>query len=50
MSIEQIENDIAGIYRWWAQSAPGVTPLEAGHLADLWALADYEYEKEAENG
>lgn len=45
-SINEVENEIAGIYHWYAKEAPGVTPIETGHLANLWALADRIYEEE----
>lgn len=35
-----LHEQIAQIYRWWADEAPGVTPQETGHLADLWAHVD----------
>jgi hypothetical protein len=47
MTLEQAENEIAAIYRWFAQEAPGVTVREEGHLANLWAVADAHYEKES---
>ena len=45
-SLEETENEIAGIYCWFAREAPGVVVREEGHLAALWALADSYYEKE----
>lgn len=39
MNIEQVEKEIQGIYHFYADNAPGVTPVETGHLAELWALA-----------
>ena len=35
-----LHEQIAHIYRWWANEAPGVTPREDGHLANLWAEVD----------
>lgn len=45
-TLEETENEIAGIYRWFATEAPGVTVREEGHLAALWAVADDYYAKE----
>lgn len=39
-SLNEVENEIAGIYRWFSQEAPGVSVREEGHLAQLWAVAD----------
>ena len=38
--LAQLHEQIAHIYRWWANEAPGVTPREDGHLANLWAEVD----------
>lgn len=38
--LTQLHEQIAHIYRWWANEAPGVTPREDGHLANLWAEVD----------
>lgn len=38
--VESVEREIESIYRWWAVSAPGVTPVEAGRLGDLWREFD----------
>ena len=48
LTLDEVHNDIAAIYRWWAVKAPGVTPVEAGELGALWALADILHEEEAE--
>lgn len=45
-SLEETENEIAGVYRWFAREAPGVRVQEEGHLAQLWAVADAYYDKE----
>lgn len=42
-TLEQAENEIAGIYRWFSQQSPGTRVREEGHLADLWSIADYYY-------
>lgn len=40
MNIVEVEREIAAVYRWFAERAPGVRVQEAGRLADLWALFD----------
>lgn len=40
MDIDAVENEIRDIYLWWAESAPGVTPLEHNRLGDLWRAFD----------
>lgn len=40
MMLEEAENEIASIYRWFAEEAPGVVVQEEGHLAQLWAFVD----------
>lgn len=42
-TLEQAENEIAGIYKWFAANSPGTVVQEVGHLADLWSIADYYY-------
>lgn len=38
LTLEEIEQRISGIYRWFAREAPGVTPKEEGELGVLWSL------------
>ena len=40
LTLEEIEQRIAGIYRFFHQVAPGVTPQETGELGTLWRLFD----------
>lgn len=40
MTLEEVELEISRFYKWFAVEAPGVTAVETGTLADLWALAD----------
>lgn len=42
-TLEQAENEIAGIYRWFHENSPGTVVQEIGHLADLWSICDYYY-------
>lgn len=44
--LSEIENEIAGIYRWFAKEAPGVVVREEGTLERLWAVADTLYAQE----
>lgn len=46
MGLDEVENEIASIYRWFAHEAPGVTVREEGHLAQLWSIADAYYAEE----
>ena len=46
MTLEQVEREIAGHYRWFAKEAPGVTPMETGALAQLWAVFDRKVEEQ----
>jgi hypothetical protein len=39
-TLDEVHADIHTIYRWWAEKAPGVTPVEENELGALWALAD----------
>lgn len=48
-TLETAENEIHGIYQWFAKEAPGVTVREEGHLASLWNIADAFYETEKES-
>ena len=50
MTLDEVHEDIAAIYKWWAVKAPGVTPRESNELGALWALADILHEEEAEAG
>lgn len=45
MNLEEVEREIAGIYVWFSENAPGVQVQEIGHLSDLWAVADSYYER-----
>lgn len=45
-NLDTVHDEIRGMYLWWSEQAPGVTPLEEGHLADLWAIADRLHEEE----
>lgn len=45
-TLDEIHEEIAEIYHWWARNAPGVTPLEDGRLGALWALHDLMIEEE----
>lgn len=49
-TLDEVHDEIQSIYLWWAIQAPGVTPLEEGHLGDLWSLADRLAEEENNNG
>lgn len=40
LTLDEAHNEINAIYRFYAEHAPGVTPLEVGVLGDLWAVAD----------
>lgn len=46
MKLEEAENEISSIYRWFAQEAPGVAVREEGHLAQLWAFVDAQIAEE----
>lgn len=46
MTLEEAENEIHGIYRWFAEEAPGVVVQEEGHLAQLWAVVDSHLDPE----
>lgn len=48
IDVEAVENEIRGIYLWWAESAPGVTPLEHNRLGDLWRAFDAAVEAEGD--
>lgn len=52
LTIEQVEQDIYDIYRFWAVADPEVKPKEVGRLQVLWKVWDtlYKQEKEAEPG
>lgn len=45
-TLDEVHADIHTIYRWWAEQAPGVTPVEENELGALWALADRMHEEE----
>ncbi len=45
-NLDSVHEDIRTIYRWWAEQAPGVTPVEENELGALWALADRLHEEE----
>lgn len=50
-TLDGVHDEIQSIYLWWAIQSPGTTPLESGHLGDLWSLADrLTYEEENNNG
>ena len=38
--LNELHEEVAAIYRWFAKEAPGVQVREEGHLASLWALID----------
>ena len=38
--LNELHEEVAAIYRWFAKEAPGVHVREEGHLAQLWALID----------
>lgn len=40
-TLDQAENEIAGIYRWFHENSPGTVVQEVGHLADLWSIVDF---------
>jgi len=40
LTLEEIEKEINGYYKWFAENAGSVVVQEAGDLADLWALFD----------
>jgi hypothetical protein len=48
VTIEDIEQSIKRTYEFFAEAAPGVVVQEQGRLAQLWALADRAYAKDAE--
>jgi len=48
-TLDEVHEEIKSIYYWWAIQAPGVTPLEEGHLGDLWSLADRMHAEEENN-
>lgn len=41
--ITRLEDDIAYIYTWYANNAPGVQVRESGALAEKWAELDFLY-------
>lgn len=43
ISLDEVEREIEGHYRFFFENAPGVVVQERGHLADLWAIADAYY-------
>lgn len=45
-NLDSVHEDIRTIYQWWAEQAPGVTPVEENELGALWALADRLHEEE----
>lgn len=46
LTLEEVENKIAGIYRFFAEEAPGVQAQEQGELGVLWRIADDFYRAE----
>lgn len=40
MNLEEAEQEINSLYKFWAITAPGVTPQEHGRLGQLWAHVD----------
>ena len=40
MNENELHEEVAAIYRWFAKEAPGVKVREEGRLASLWALID----------
>lgn len=49
LTLEEIEQRISGIYRWFAREAPDVKPNpDAGELGLLWSLFD-DYVMEGSN-
>lgn len=46
LTLEEVENRIAGIYRFFAAEAPGVHAQEQGELGELWRIADDFYAAE----
>lgn len=45
-NLDEVHDEIANIYKFFAVAAPGVTPQEEGTLGSLWALADHLHEEE----
>lgn len=43
-TLDSVHEDIRTIYQWWAEQAPGVTPIEENELGALWALVDRQVE------
>lgn len=50
LTIEQVEQDIYDIYRFWAITAPGRVVNETGRLQVLWKVWDTLYRAEREKG
>lgn len=48
MKLQEIEDEIAHVYRWFAAEAPGVRVQEHGRLAQLWR--EFEFRIDAEEG
>lgn len=46
ISLEEAENELYGIYQWFAKESPGTVVQETGHVADLWAIVDRYLEPE----
>lgn len=47
ISLEEAENELYGVYQWFAKNAPhGTVVQETGHVADLWAIIDRYLESE----
>lgn len=45
-TLDEIHEEIAEIYHWFAQASPGVRPQETGRLGALWSLHDLMVEEE----
>lgn len=49
-TLDEVHEEINGIYRFFAVAAPGVTPVETDHLGALWSIADRLHVEEENNG
>lgn len=39
-TLDEVHDEIKGIYEFFYIASPGTTPLEVGHLGALWSIAD----------
>lgn len=46
MTLNEVEERISEIYKWYSIVAPGVSPQETGELGALWAMFDRMVEGE----